>query len=92
MWHTVLVLDGAGRELHRATLYVPPEGAGVRCDQHPTEVDGKRCEQMQTATDIGALVRGWIYKRPSVALVAEIRRDTWREAARMSQGSPERAV
>lgn len=78
-WQSVLVLDAAGEVLHRVDLYVPAEGAGARCDQHAAEVDRAR-GPMLTATEIGALVRGWVRKRPSLAAVAEVRREDWRAA------------
>lgn len=61
-------------------LYVPTCG---RCDQHATVIDGERVGLL-SATQIGALVRGRIGKRPSVDLVAEVRREEWREAARLA--------
>lgn len=78
-WQTVLVLDAAGQLQHRIALYVPTTG---RCDQHAAEVDGVR-GPMMTATEVGAMVRGWIAKRPSVSVQAEIRRDDWLEAKRL---------
>ena len=75
-WQTVLVLDARGGVMHRIALYVPTDGH--RCDQHAAEVDGVR--ELLTATEIGAKVRGWIAKRPSVALQADIRRMEWRAA------------
>lgn len=70
VWQTVQVLDGAGQVQHTVTLYVPTRG---RCDQHAAEVDGKRCDSMLTATDVGRLVAGLIRKRPTVADLAELR-------------------
>ena len=75
-WQTVLVLDARGNVMHRVALYVPTEGH--RCDQHAAEVDGVR--ELLTATEIGARVRGWIAKRPSAALLGDIRRMEWRAA------------
>ncbi len=59
-------------------LYVPTCG---RCDQHATVIDGELVGLL-SATQIGALVRGRIGKRPSVDLVAEVRREEWAEARR----------
>ena len=75
-WQTVLVLDARGEVMHRIALYVPTEGH--RCDQHAAEVDGVR--ELLTATQIGAKVRGWICKRPSMALLADIRREQMMDA------------
>lgn len=61
-------------------LYVPTCG---RCDQHATVIDGERVGLL-SATQIGALVREMIRKRPSLDLVAEVRREEWREAARLA--------
>ena len=77
-WQSVLALDASGNVMHRIDLYVPANGAGARCDQHAAEIDGVRA--LMTATQIGAKVRGWISKRPSVALVADIRRAQWTDA------------
>lgn len=77
-WQSVVVLDAAGEVMHRIDLFVPTEAAGARCDQHAALIDGDRA--LMTATQIGAKVRGWIAKRPSVALVADIRRDEWHAA------------
>lgn len=57
-------------------LYVPTSG---RCDQHATVIDGERVGLL-SATEIGALVRGMVRKRPAVWLQAEIRRDEWASA------------
>lgn len=57
-------------------LYVPSSG---RCDQHATVIDGERAGLL-SATQIGAMVRGWVRKRPSADDEAEIRRDEWRAA------------
>ena len=72
-WQSVVVLDAEGEVMHRIDLYVPT--CSARCDQHAAEIDGAR--SLMTATQIGAKVRGWIAKRPSVALVADIRREQW---------------
>jgi len=71
-WQTVQVLDGDGRIVHSVTLYVPTHG---RCDQHAAEIDGARSARMLTATEIGRTVAGWIAKRPSGALLAQIQRE-----------------
>lgn len=70
VWQTVQVLDACGGVMHSITLYVPTAG---RCDQHAATIDSKRCERVQTATDIGRHVAGWISKRPSLAERAEWR-------------------
>ena len=70
-WQTVQVLDAAGNVTHTIALYVPKSG---RCDQHAAEVDGARSDRMLTATDIGRMVAGWIAKRPSFAILGEMRR------------------
>lgn len=72
-WQSVVVLDAAGEVMHRIDLFVPSDAAGARCDQHAALIDGDRA--LMTATQIGTMVRGWIAKRPSVALVADIRRE-----------------
>lgn len=72
-WQTVLVLDADGEVAHRIALYVPTHG---RCDQHAAEVDGERVP-MLTATEIGQKVAAMIRKRPSLALLGEIRREGW---------------
>ena len=69
VWQTVLVLDARGEIEHRITLYVPHQG---RCDQQAAEVDGVRQAELMTATGAATLVRGWIRKRPSVDLLAEM--------------------
>lgn len=79
LWQEVIIRDGSGEVQHRIALYVPTAG---RCDQWAAEVDGVRVPMM-TATDAGATVRGWIAKRPSVSVQAEIRRDEWRAAVAM---------
>ena len=53
-------------------------------------IDGKRLGVL-SGTQIGALLRDLVRKRPSVALQAEIRRDEWRygladDAARSGSG------
>lgn len=68
-WQTVQVLDAAGRVVHTIALYVPTAG---RCDQHAAEVDGAR--RLVTATEVGRIVAGLIHKRPSTAVLAEMRR------------------
>ena len=73
-WQTVQVLDSAGRVAHTIALYVPTTG---RCDQHAAEVDGAR--RLVTATDVGRIVAGLIHKRPSTAVLADMRRDEWAE-------------
>jgi len=77
---TVLVLGPDGSVQHRIALYVPTHG---RCDQHAAEVDGER--RLVTATEVGRLVAGMIRKRPSVAVVAEVRREEWQMAVRNSE-------
>jgi hypothetical protein len=69
-WQTVQVLGSHGQVLHTLALYVPTAG---RCDQHAAEIDGARCDRMLTATEVGRTVAGWIAKRPSVALLADMR-------------------
>lgn len=78
-WQSVVVLDAHGEVMHRIDLVVPADGSGARCDQHAAMIDGDRA--LMTATQIGAKVRGWIAKRPSVALIADIRRDEFLAAA-----------
>jgi hypothetical protein len=51
-------------------LYVPTSG---RCDQHAVVMDGQRVGLL-SATQIGVLVRKAIRNRPSVALLADLRR------------------
>jgi hypothetical protein len=80
-WQSVVVLDAHGQVMHRIDLYVPAEGSGARCDQHAAMIDCERA--LMTATQVGAKVRGWIAKRPSMALVADIRRDEYQAAASM---------
>lgn len=75
-WQTVLVLDAAGEVRHSIRLYVPTCG---RCDQHAAEVDGVRVP-LVTATDVGRRVAAMIRKRPSLSVIAEVRRDEWRGA------------
>ena len=72
VWQTVKVLDAAGNMQHTVELRVPTSG---RCDQHAAEVDGRRL--MLTATEVGRLVAGWIAKRPSRELMADVRRKEW---------------
>lgn len=72
LWQTVEVRGPHGELQHRIALYVPTHG---RCDQHAAEINGQRCDRMQTATEVGRTVAGWIEKRPSTALLADWRRD-----------------
>lgn len=58
------------------TLLVPTSG---RCDQHAAIIDGKRVGLL-SATEIGRRVAAAIRKRPSVDLVAEVRREEWKAA------------
>jgi hypothetical protein len=51
-------------------LYVPTHG---RCDQHAVVMDGQRVGLL-SATQIGVLVRRVIRNRPSVAVLADVRR------------------
>lgn len=53
------------------TLYVPTHG---RCDQHATVIDGERVGLL-SATEIGRRVAALIHKRPSDALLADVRRE-----------------
>lgn len=69
-WQSVVVLGASGKVLHRIDLLVPEHG---RCDQHGAKVDGKLCSMM-TATEIGRRIAGWIFKRPSLAILDERRR------------------
>jgi phosphoglycerate dehydrogenase-like enzyme len=62
-------------------VYVPTHG---RCDQHAVEIDGERVGLLG-ATDIGRAVAKRIRTRPSVALIAEVRRDEWRDAIEQQQ-------
>lgn len=55
------------------TLYVPTSG---RCDQHATVIDGQRVGLL-SATEIGRRVTAAIHKRPSDALLADVRREQW---------------
>lgn len=71
-WQTVQVLDSVGLVVHTIALYVPTAG---RCDQHAAEVDGAR--RLVTATEVGRIVAGLIHKRPSTAVLADMRRDEW---------------
>lgn len=70
LWQTVQVLDSAGRVQRTIALLVPTAG---RCDQHAAMIDGARHDRMLTATDVGRMVAGMIHKRPSVALLSELR-------------------
>lgn len=58
------------------TLMVPTCG---RCDQHAVVIDGERVGLL-SATEIGRVVAAMVRKRPSTAVVTEIRRDEWRDA------------
>ena len=60
-------------------LYVPTVSA--RCDQHATVIDGERVGLL-SATQIGAKLRELIRKRPSLEVVADVRREEWQEALR----------
>lgn len=53
------------------TLLVP---TGGRCDQHATLIDGERVGLL-SATEIGRRVAAAIRKRPSIEVLADIRRD-----------------
>lgn len=55
-------------------LFVP--ACEARCDKHAVELDGERIGLL-SASQIAERVRRAILKRPSVALLAEIRRDEW---------------
>jgi hypothetical protein len=72
-WQTVQVLDAHGNVMHSIALLVPMPGN--RCDQHAASIDGKRCAALQTATEIGRTVAGWIAKRPSFSLLSEMRQN-----------------
>lgn len=80
-WQTVQVLDSAGVVSHTIALYVPTAG---RCDQHAVTLDGVRLP-MATATDVGRMVAGMVLKRPSVAVLAELRRDEWMADSRIER-------
>ena len=69
VWQTITVC-GAGVDC-TITLYVPRAG---RCDQHAVTIDGK-VRPMVTATEIGRMVASMIYKRPSVAVLGEFRKN-----------------
>lgn len=61
-------------------LYVP--ACNARCDQHATIIDGERVGLL-SATQLATMLREKVIrKRPSVELVAEVRREEWREALR----------
>lgn len=68
-WQTVQVLDASGHVVHTIALYVPTAG---RCDQHAAEVGG--VHRLVTATEVGRIVAGLIHKRPSTAVLADMRR------------------
>ena len=76
VWQTVTVCGPDGAVQHCITLYVPTAG---RCDQHAVTVDGARLP-LATATDLGRMVAGMVRKRPSVAVLADVRRDSWMDA------------
>lgn len=61
-------------------VYVPT--CDCRCDQHAVDIDGER--RLMSATEIGRAVAARIAKRPSVALVADIRREDYADAARQA--------
>lgn len=65
-WQTIVI-----------TLYVPTHG---RCDQHAAVIDGERVGLL-SATEIGRRVAASIHKRPSDALLADVRREQWLGAA-----------
>jgi hypothetical protein len=69
-WQTVQVLDAHGQVMRQLVLRVPTAG---RCDQHAAELDGQRLGLL-TATAVGRLVAGWVCKRESAALQADLRR------------------
>lgn len=69
-WQTIQVLDAHGQVMHQVVLRVPTSG---RCDQHAAELDGAPAGLL-TATAVGRLVAGWVCKRPSTALLADMRR------------------
>jgi hypothetical protein len=73
VWQSVVVYGSHGQVMHTLRSYVPALSSGERCDQHPAEIDGKRCEEMLSATEIGRQVAAWICKRPSVAIQAQVR-------------------
>ena len=85
-WQYVVVLDAHGQVMHRVDLFVPADSSGARCDQHAAMIDGDRA--LMTATQIGAKVRGWIAKRPSTALIADIRRDDYAAAVSARRSAP----
>lgn len=85
-WQSVVVLDAHGQVMHRVDLFVPADSSGARCDQHAAMIDGDRA--LMTATQIGAKVRGWIAKRPSTALIADIRRDDYAAAVSARRSAP----
>ncbi len=69
-WQTVQVIDAAGRVALRIDLVVPTHG---RCDQHAALIDGERCGELLTATEIGRKVATVIAKRPSAGELAMMR-------------------
>lgn len=68
LWQTFESRDAAGNLLKRILLYVPTSG---RCDQHAAEVDG--VQQLVTATEVGRILAGAVLKRPSAAMMNELR-------------------
>lgn len=72
VWQRVQVLGSDGQVLHTLTLYVP---TNARCDQFPAEIDGQRCDVMLTPTEVGKRVAAMVYKRPSQAIQAQLRRE-----------------
>lgn len=73
VWRRVVVEDGAGRVLMDAVLYVPM--CPARCDQSAAVIDGAQADHLVTATEIGAMVRSAIGKRPSARLLADMQRE-----------------
>ena len=73
VWRRVLIEDGAGMVVMDAVLYVPM--CPARCDQSAAVIDGARADHLVTATEVAALVRGAIGKRPSVAMLAGMQRE-----------------
>lgn len=73
VWRRVVVEDGAGRVLMDAVLYVPM--CPARCDQSAAVIDGAQADHLVTATEIGAMVRSAIGKRPSARLLVDMQRE-----------------
>ena len=82
VWRRVLIEDGAGMVVMEAVLYVPIGQA--RCDQSAAVIDGARADRLVTATEVAALVRGVIGKRPSVRLLADMQREDLMMAQRLT--------